>query len=958
MTHVSQSKTLVYLLSFCCFNCLVAQQTGVKGSIVDASTNDPLSEVSIRIEESSIVTKTIADGTFDFKNQELPLGTHILVFAKDGYIQKRFPIIIHEHTVLDIHTVDLEYDFNQEQLGIGIISLSDQELDESDTTTSFAISGVLQASKDIFLNAAAFDFGTTFFRPRGLSSASGNVLINGISMNKLSDGRPQWSNWGGLNTVQRHQEYTMGIAANEYTFGDLSGTTNIIMRASNYRAGASISYAASNRSYTSRMMANYSSGMTKKGWAYTVALSRRMATEGYVDGTLYDANSFCIAIEKKLHPAHSINLTSFYTPNRRGRSTAITEEVFNLRGNTYNPNWGWLNGEKKNARIKSVKQPVFMLNYYWTPTAKTTVNTNIAYQYGTSSTSRIDNGGTDLITFGNQQIHVGGGSSSDTNPIHPTQLPSFYLQNPNPTPLDFQNAHLAAQAFRTDGQLDWKRFIRANELQQQQANNSIYMLYEDTNRDIQWTCNTLLNYQFTSHSTLNASIAYTNLRSEYYAMVTDLLGGTGFLDIDRFAPDSDSAQSDLRHPNRIVQVGDRYDYNYEITAHTISGFAQMQWTYNRIDFFLGSSITNTAYQREGLYQNGYFPENSFGKGEQLTFTNYGIKAGGTLKLDGRHAITMHAAHFTKAPTLRNTYVNPRQNHLTVANILGERQASEQLQSVDVSYLLSTSKIKARLTGYYTTIQEATAINFFYTNAFSGAFVQQILTGIDTQYIGGELGIGYQITPTIQLKAAAGISQYTYTNNPTLSITSSSQGFIDTVAPTVSNGTVSTRTIGTSYLTDYKVAGGPQQASQIGITYRDPSFWWVGATANYFSNAYIAINPLSRTTNFSIDPESQLPFNEYDPEIARQLLQQEQLNPYTLVNLVGGKSWRIRQYYIGIFASITNILNQHYRTGGFEQARTTDYRSALAAAQTDTPIFGNRYFYGTGTTYFLNLSLRF
>ena len=42
-------------------------------------------------------------------------------------------------------------------------------------------------------------------------------MINGISMNKLYDGRPQWSNWGGLNDATRNQEFTMGSAPSDYT---------------------------------------------------------------------------------------------------------------------------------------------------------------------------------------------------------------------------------------------------------------------------------------------------------------------------------------------------------------------------------------------------------------------------------------------------------------------------------------------------------------------------------------------------------------------------------------------------------------------------------------------------------------------------------------------------------------------------------------------------------------------
>lgn len=981
---VSQlKKNLFFLMIFLSSVAMTnAQQTGLKGKIVDASTNENLTQVLITIEGTLLSATTNNIGEFDFGGVQLPLGEQIAVISKDGYITKRFPIIINEGSVLDLKTIDLNYDVNQEQIQIGTISLTDNELDEGDDDASANVSGLLQASRDVFLSAAAFDFSATFFRPRGLGNENAKVLINGIEMNKLNDGRPQWSNWGGLNDVQRNQEFSMGISANDYTFGDLAGSTNIIMRASQYRQGGRLSYAASNRSYTGRVMGSYSSGLMSNGWAYTISLARRMGNEGYIEGTLYDANSIFAAVEKKINDKHSINVTSFYTPNRRGRSTAITEEVFRLKGRQYNPNWGYFDGEKKNSRVREIEEPVFMLNHFWNISDKTTLNTNIGYQTGKIGNSRIDNGGTELVTFNGVDTYSGGGASRDTNPIHPSYLPSSFLDDPNPTPLDFQNAFLAQQEFVRNGQLNWNQLIQANQLNAQRGVNSTYILYEDRIDDTQWTFNSILNSQLTDNITLNAAVNYRTLKSENFAEVTDLLGGTGFLDVDLFgaqqdndvAPENrlnpeqlaDRAQSDLRNRNRVVGVGDRYDYNYEIDADVVSGFAQAQFKFNRVDFFLGGNISQTTYQRNGLFENGYFPGEgrlgSFGKSDKLEFTNYGAKGGFTYKINGRNLIDINGTYFTKAPTIRNSFANSRQNNRTIAQLIEAEptisgsQESEKVQSFDASYILRTPKLKARLTGYYTKIQDATELSFFFTQAISGSdvgFVQEILTGVDKQHIGAELGIEYQITPTIKLKGAAAIGQFTYANNPDLFVASTSSDFLGETTGDLDR----VRYFGKSSLEDYRIAGGPQNAAQFGFEYRDPKFWWFGATANYFSNAYIDVSPFARSSNFNQDVDG-LPFNDYDENIARELLRQEQFEDYILVNAVGGKSWKVKDYYIGFFATINNIFDKEYRTGGFEQARNANYRLALEEAQRDTPVFGPRYFYGFGTSYYLNVYVRF
>ena len=93
-------------------------------------------------------------------------------------------------------------------------------------------------------------------------------------------------------------------------------------------------------------------------------------------------------------------------------------------------------------------------------------------------------------------------------------------------------------------------------------------------------------------------------------------------------------------------------------------------------------------------------------------------------------------------------------------------------------------------------------------------------------------------------------------------------------------------------------------------------------------------------------------------IAKNLLRQEEFDDYMLVNVTGGKSWRVDDYFIGFFATINNVLDQEYVTGGFEDSRRSNYRSQLEEQQRDTPIFGNRYFFGNGTTYYVNLYVRF
>lgn len=914
------------------------QQTIINGSVKEELTFKPLPNVIITIEETNRTTATDALGEFVFL-ENLPLGEQVLRVSKDGYITKRYPIVVNEGKVLDISDMTLAVDVSK-SADLYTISLTDDELDD-DMGGADNISGLLQSSLDVFQRTAAFEFSSSFFRLRGLDSDNGSVLINGIEMNKLYNGRPQWSQWGGLNDVMRNQELTTGLMPSNFNFGGVLGTANINTRASQYRAGGRVTYSSSNRSYTNRLMVSYASGLLKNNWAYAFSLGRRWGNEGYQDATLYDSNSFFLSLEKKFNDTHSLNFTGIYAPNRRGKSSPNTKEVYDLKGIEYNEYWGWQDGEKRNSRIKEVEEPILMLNHYWNLNNNSVLNTNIAYQFGKKGNSRLDYTGTDLVNG----FPEGGGSNP--SPSYYQKLPSYFeRQFPN----DLGFAYLAQQEFLDNGQINWKDLYEANIANTNRGGNAIYALYEDRVDDKQWTLNSVLSEVVNDNIMLNFGVNYKALKSENFAEVIDLFGSDYYLDIDSFATNIDEAQNDLLHPNRTVGVGDMFKYHYNVFSNEWSVFAKAQFTNKKADYYVSGNIKNTRYQREGMYKNGAFPDISFGKGDDLMFIGFGGKAGLTYKLTGKHIFDVNLGYISKAPSIQNTFSNSRENHNVVPNI-----TEEKIASLDASYIYRTPFVRAKLTGYYTQIKDANEISFFFAdgigaiNVFENSgfnedanFIQEILQGIQKKHFGLEFGLEADVTTTLKLKGVASVGQYTYNNNPDLYL--SSEDFTDVY-------------IGKSNLKNYKLAAGPQTACSLGFEYRDPDYWWFGATVNFFDNIYIDVSPLTRSINFTTDSDG-LPFNDYDEDIARTLLKQERFDDYMVVNLTGGKSWRIGSNYIGFFASVNNLLDEVYKTGGFEQGRNANYRQLRDDKALNTPVFGSKYWYGRGATYFVNVNYRF
>ena len=807
------------------------------------------------------------------------------------------------------------------------ISLSDDELND-DTSASDNISGLLNSSMDVFYRTAAYEFSSSFFKVRGLDSDNAIVHINGIKMNKLYNGRPQWSNWGGLNDVLRNQELSNGSIPLKYNFGGILGSNNINIRASEYGEGGRITYSSSNRSYSNRLMATYNSGMLEKGWAYSLSIGRRWGNEGYQDASFYDSNSAFLSVQKIFNSKHSLNLAAIYAPNRRGKVSPNTQEVYDLKGIKYNEYWGYQDGEKRNSRVKRVVEPIILLNHDWSIDENSSLETSIGYQFGEMGNSRLD--------------YAGGGNPS---PAYYQDLPSYFLADTNGP--DYEGAYIAQENFVNDGQINWNRIYDANITNNLSNLNAAYVLYEDRVDDTQLTINSAYNREISENIKITSSLNYRNLVSDNFAEISDMLGGYSYSNIDSF----DNLDYNLLSPNSIVSDGDKFKYHYKMNAEEISLFSMINFSYNKLEFYLAGDLTNTTYQRDGIFENEANAGNSSGKGEEIEFDGYGVKAGITYKFSGKHILDFNSAYLQKAPSIRNTFTNSRVNHNVVGSdvnglINNSPITEEKVMSFDANYIFRTPIFTGRLTGFYSEVKDANEISFYYADGLVGfeddsEFIQEILQGIDKKYLGVEFGVEAQIIPTVKLKGAASIGQYTYDNNPYLYLGAD-------------NNTVA---VGPSNLENYKIAGGPQRAYSVGFEYRDPDYWFIGVTSNFFTNTYVDVSPLTRTQNFYLAQDG-LPFNDYDIDIARDLLRQEKFDDYMVVNMIGGKSWKIDDYFVGFFASINNILDQKYRTGGFEQGRNANYQQLLQDTNKPKRVFGPKYWYGRGTNYFLNLYFRF
>ncbi|MFW5792857.1 MAG: TonB-dependent receptor plug domain-containing protein [Bacteroidota bacterium] len=887
-----------------------AETFTLRGKVVNANDETAIQGANVVVVGSSQQTLTDKDGVFVVN---VEIGDMLIIEHSDMETVEVEVSDISDITVAmsPLITED-ESDFDS-----SVISLSADEI-ESDSQ-SHDISRLLAGSRDVYVNTAGYDFGQARYRIRGYDSENTLVLMNGVPVNDMETGRAYYSNWGGLNDATRMTEGYSGIGVMRSTFGRIGGATNITTRASQFRRTSKVTYSLANRSYSNRIMLTHASGVMDNGWSFAVSGSRRWADEGYVEGTFYDAWGYFLSAEKLFNDNHSVGLIVLGAPSRRGSQGVSTQEVYDLAGsNYYNSNWGYQNGEKRNARVGTYHQPLSILSHYWDLTDNTLLTTSAALSFG--------RGGRTALNWYDAQ---------DPRPDYYRYVPSYYPNDP-------QMAEYYNDQWQNNpefGQLDWNSFYEANvknlysvadadgiEGNTVTGNRSKYLLEERRIDHQRITLTSNIESLYSENLVLSGGVNVRLHKGYQFKVVDDLMGGDWWLDVDQFAErdfaDPYMSQTDVNNPNRLVEEGDKFGYDYIANVNDYEGYGQAQFFFPKYDFYVAANLSHTTFWRTGNMKNPRFPDNSFGDSEKQNFTNFGFKGGFTYKFSGRHYVETNLTYMTRAPFFWNSYVSPRVRDNLVTGL-----SNETIYGGDLSYIIRTPRIKSRLTVFYTEFKDQTWSRSFYHDELR-TFVNYIMTDVDKRHLGAELGIDINITSTLSGHIVAGTGDYIYNSRPIVTIARDNDFEVIQEQRIV-------------YLQNYKVGGMTHTAASVGLRYNSPKYWFVGLSGSYFDDIYIDINPDRRTEEAVSD-------FVVEDGVWEDVINQEQLKHNFTVNMFGGKSWRInRKYFIRVNVSVNNLLNNTgFAMGGFEQLRYNNR---------EVDRFPPKYFYLYGRSYFINLS---
>ena len=621
-------------------------QTRLVGRLVSVE-QQAIEGATVTLANQGITTTTNDEGKFSLTYLEA-WDEEVIVEAY-GYVSDIFLVQLVENQLTDLGDITLQTDISIEMKEEVVLNLSEMDLND-DEGKSQSMASASSASQDVFNATISYAWSNARYRGRGYEQIYEQNYIEGISFNSAERGQFNFSAMGGLNDATRYREVVEGMEASNFTFGSWGKSTNYMQSATNYAQGWKVSLAGTNRNYKGAARATYSTGLMENGWAFTAQLAWRYTP--YIDikgqigeGISYSSVGYFFTAEKQWGKDKRLSLITFGAPTRRGQSSALTQETYDLTNqynktswghNNYNPYWGYQDGKVRNSRIVHSYDPTAIASFDWQIDEENFLKAGIGYHYSMYSNS--------ALTFYN---------ATDPRPDYYRNLPSFlwdgqigqdgnwiytsldgdqlgnkigthYGEVGPSIDVNTYNTLVDLWTSRDDKatQIDWDALYAANNANNVNApEGSARYIVERRHNDIQEGMINI-NYRNTSvdNLTITAGLEAKGSQGIHYKTVDDLLGGNQWIDVDPFAErdikelatnigltQADIAnvkQNDLRNPNAAVKDHGRFGYDYRINMINAKLWAQNEWKWNNVDLYYGLQLTYSSIQRTTDMLNG------------------------------------------------------------------------------------------------------------------------------------------------------------------------------------------------------------------------------------------------------------------------------------------------------------------------------------------------------------------
>ena len=704
---------LVAILTVCSAATAFAQTT-VKGQVVDTETGDPLIGAAVTVVGTTQGSVTDVNGNFTI---ELKTLKAVLLFKYIGYldVEKK----INHSGVVNLGVVKMETD----AVGLDEVSVI-ASIIRSDRQTPVPISNIklgtieemlsnqefpelLKSTPSVYVTRDSGGYGDSRINVRGFDSSNLGVLINGVPINGMENGKVYWSNWSGLSDVTQFIQVQRGLGASKLGISSVGGTMNMVTKSTESKKGGSAYVGVGNDGYR-KYAVTLSTGMLDNGWAFTFSGALNTG-DGYIRGTNYEGWTYFGNISKKINDSHKLSLTAFGAPqwhNQRATKHYIEDYKNSPDGGRYSNGYGYLNGALTGAGYgyNYYHKPQVSLNHYWTINANSSLTTSAYASLARGGGRRVAGNKTNWLT------------------------------------IDYNTGRPQAGAMLTpDGLFDYDAVLKANA----ESEHGSQVAFTNVVNSHDWY-GLLSSYRndLTEKITLTAGFDGRYYKGYHTEIIDNLLGGDYFLE-------NQSASKKLyyRPANAVLKVGDKINYDNIGEIFWAGVFAQGEYNTEKWSAFLSASLTGEVYK----YHNpGGAPIDGKTVSEAKTFLPWSTKAGFNYKFNENHNVFVNGGYFTRAPFMNAVFAN--------YNILPVKGVSyEKIGTFELGYGFNNEYFNVTLNGYYTKWMDKSMSRTINNEKIN-------ITGVDAIHAGIELEATYKPCSSLDIRGMFSWGDWTWADD--------------------------------------------------------------------------------------------------------------------------------------------------------------------------------------------------
>ena len=924
-------KLLILFFSVMATVAMFAQSVTVSGTVIDADSKEPLIGVSILEVGTNNGLITDLDGFFQmgvpagatlqlsyvgYETQEINVGSK----SNLGVIELT-PEAVGLEDVTIVGQIAV-----QRKTPIAVSQVTAVEIEERIGGGEFV--EVLKNTPGVHANNATGGWGDSEIYMRGFDNTNIAMMINGVPMNGMENGKVYWSNWQGLSDVTSVMQTQRGLGASKMSAPSVGGTINIVTKGLDAKKGGSFSYSMGDNGYN-KVAFSVSTGLMKNGWAITVMGSRTWG-DGYIQGTNFEGYNYFANISKRINENHQLSLTGFGAPQEHyQRSGGLTMSEWNnvrkymkdgVHFSRYNPTYGYDNyGNQNSANFNAYHKPQISLNHIW----------QIDHKSSWSTTAYVS---------------LGRGYGRTAEP----GLNSSYSY----TDLTYgSNYGTLAHTFRrADGTFDYGAVMELNN-----RNNPMYDPTSDQYERLYAGSQLVICENRNDHNWYGLTSTYTNKFADaidfyagidvrYYqgkhnATISDLLGGDYFIDATRakVKGERNSAALDPMWQYEKLTIGDIAYRNYDGFVVQEGAFAQLEYNQNNWSAFVNGSVNYNHYWKVDYF---YYDAEK-GKSDVLGFLGGTIKAGANYAFNKHHNAFVNLGYISRAPNLDyGAFMNA-----STSNAINTEAKNEKVASAEIGYGFHNEYVNVAVNGYFTEWMDKTMTKSGTLGDDQKEFFMN-MTGVNARHMGLEFEVKARPAKWVEISAMLSLGDWKWDSDSVVGYAYDGQGQALAI-----NNDKESPDYNKTYITE---PGAPDHQYAI-INMKGIN---VGGSAQTTANLGVTFKPFK---GFRIGAEYTL----YDRNYAYYSFSGSNLAIGKTMNLL--EPWRIPtagqldmrasyHFQIGglnatLSGNINNLLNQYYIEKAWNPSTVSENITEVNA---DNVYF----FFSKGLTYNIRLKVNF